>query len=102
MPQQIVRPDLIHELRVEESEDDEGREDGKQVGGRDARKARQAVACDVLATEFLVDIQVRQKKAAEREENHHAQVMEMVRQAQKSFATHMGINYHQGGKPGQA
>ena len=102
MTQQIVRADLILELRVEASEDDEGREDREQVGGRDARKARQAVGGNVLGTEFLVDIQVGQEKAAEREKNHHAQVIEMVRQAQKSFAPHVGVNHHQGGKTGQA
>src|SRR5450830_1076248 len=102
MAQQVMRTDLVHELRVEKSENDEGCQDREQIRRGDARKASQAISGDILDTELLVEIQVGQQEAAEDKENHHTQVVEVVRQVQKPFAPHVGVNHHQGGKASQA
>src|SRR5476651_2374171 len=102
MAQQIMRTDLVHELRVEKSENDEGGQDREQIRRGNARKTGQTIGGDIFDAELLVEIQIGQQEATEDKENHHAQVMEMVRQVQKPFASHVGVNHHQGGKTSQA
>src|SRR5450830_1356253 len=102
MTQQVMPADLIHELRVEKGENDEGRQDREQIRGSDVRETGQAIGGHIFDAKLLVEIQIRQQEAAEDKENHHAQVVEVVRQVQKPFAPHVGVNHHQGSKARQA